>query len=587
MGEDQVERRLAAILAADVVGYSRLMGLDESGTLSAFKAHRRELVDAKIAEHQGRIVKLTGDGLLVEFPSVVNAVACAADIQHKMRERNADVPQDRRIEFRIGVNLGDIIIEDGDIFGDGVNIAARIESIARPGGVAVSGSVRDSIGNRLELTFEDTGEQTLKNIERPVRVYNVNLFPGAPASAPAKVGPAATTQQSIAVLPFNNMSGDPEQEYFSDGISEDIITDLSKIAGLMVVARNSSFAYKNKSPDIRAVGRELGVASVLEGSIRRAGNRVRITAQLIDAASGGHLWAERYDRDLTDIFAVQDEVTLQIVDALKVKLRPEEKQLIADGRTTNVEAHDCFLRGRELLTGTTKNREIFELAVANFRRAIELDPNYAEPYAGLGMACNLDFQNQWTGTSDALDRGADFVAQAIEKGPNESYAYYVSAVIKTWQGDLERAKAAAEKALLLNPNSSLANSARGAIEIYGGGSLAAVPYFERAILLDPVYKQQYLHFLGLAYLVAGEYAIAADALRERVRLAPGTDLSRSLLASALGHLGEIDEARRVWQELKDISPAYSFARHMARSPFQNPADRERIREGLAKARLPD
>ncbi|RVD56783.1 adenylate/guanylate cyclase domain-containing protein, partial [Mesorhizobium sp. M8A.F.Ca.ET.023.02.2.1] len=269
MAEERNQRRLAAILAADVVGYSRLMGRDESGTLSAFKAHRHELVDAKIAEHQGRIVKLTGDGLLVEFPSVVNAVACATDIQHKMRERNADVPADRRIEFRIGINLGDIIIEDDDIFGDGVNIAARIESIAKPGGVAVSGSVRDSLGNRLALTFEDMGEQTLKNIERPVRVYNVNLFPDAPLLQPVGVESVANEKPSIAVLPFNNMSGDPEQEYFSDGITEDIIAELSRFRSLLVIARNSSFMFKGTPVDIAEAGRKLGVRYLVEGSVRK------------------------------------------------------------------------------------------------------------------------------------------------------------------------------------------------------------------------------------------------------------------------------------------------------------------------------
>jgi adenylate cyclase len=589
MGEDQVERRLAAILAADVVGYSRLMGLDEGGTLSAFKAHRRELVDGKIAEHRGRIVKLTGDGMLVEFPSVVNAVACATDIQQKMRERNADVPEDRRIEFRIGVHLGDIILEDDDIFGDGVNIAARIESIAKPGGVAVSGSVRDSVGNRLELTFEDTGEQTLKNIERPVRVYNVLVGAASarPVATPLKAEPAAPAQQSIAVLPFNNMSGDPEQEYFSDGITEDIITDLSKIAGLMVVARNSSFAYKNKSPDVRIVGRELGVAAVLEGSIRRAGNRIRITAQLIDAATGGHLWAERYDRDLTDIFAVQDEVTLQIVEALKVKLRPEETALMADGRTSNVEAHDCFLRGRELLLGSNKNREIFDRIVTILRRAIELDPDFAQPYAGLGMAHCLDFQNHWTDMPDALDLASHFATQAIEKGPNEPYAHYVAAVVETWKRNLVRAKAETERALALNPNYALAYGTRGLVEVYLGHPLAAIPFIERAIRLDPVFTQQYTHFLGSAYLGADQYETAAAAFRERIRLAPKTDLSRAFLASALGHLGEIDEARRIWHELVEINPRYSLAEHLGRLPFQNQADVDRISKGLALAGLPD
>ena len=383
------------------------------------------------------------------------------------------------------------------------------------------------------------------------------------------------------------MSGDPEQEYFSDGITEDIITDLSKIAGLMVVARNSSFAYKNKSPDVRIVGRELGVASVLEGSIRRAGNRVRITAQLIDAATGGHLWAERYDRDLADIFELQDEVTLQIVEALKVKLRPAEKALLASSRTSNVEAHDCFLRGRELSLGSTNNRDVFERMIAAFKRAIELDPAYAEPYAGLAFAYCLDFQNHWADTPDALGLAAHFAAQAIEKGPNEPYVHCVAAIIKFWQRDLEAAKAAAEKALALNPNYALAYGSRGLIELYLGHPLAAIPHIERAMRLDPAFTHQYVHFLGSAYLVAGQYDAAAAAFRERIRLMPKTDLSRAFLASALGHLGEFADAQHVWHELKDINPRYSFEEHLARLPFQNQADGEKIREGLAKAELPD
>jgi adenylate cyclase len=325
-----MERRLAAIFAADVVGYSRLMGVSEARTLAALKAHRRELVDGKIAEHQGRIVKLTGDGMLVEFPSVVNAVACAVEIQRRMQERNADVQQDQRIEFRIGVNLGDIIVEDNDIFGDGVNVAARIEGIAKPGGVCVSASVRDNVGNRLELAFEDMGEQALKNIERPVRVYNVSLDAPPPrAAAPQpQPGPPVKEKPSIAVLPFNNMSGDPEQEYFSDGITEDIITDLSKISGLSVIARNSVFTYKGKPADVQEVSRRFNVATVLEGSVRKAGQRVRITAQLV-GKDGMHVWADRFDRDLTDIFAIQDEITKTSVEQLKVKLLPAEKEVIA------------------------------------------------------------------------------------------------------------------------------------------------------------------------------------------------------------------------------------------------------------------
>src|SRR5207249_3682360 len=372
-----MERRLAAVLAADVVGYSRLMGTDETGTLDALTKVRGEFIDSKIAEHQGRTVKVSGDGLLLEFPSVVNAVRCAAEIQRGMRDRNTNVPQERRIEFRIGVNLGDVIVQDEDIFGDGVNVAARLERIAKPGGIAISGSVRDQIGNRLDLVFEDMGEHKLKNIEQPVRVYSLSQE----ESTIANTAPNPDQRPSIAVLPFSNMSGDPEQEYFSDGITEDIITDLSKISGLFVVARHTAFTYKTKPVKVEQVGRELGVAFALEGSVRKAGARVRVTAQLTGATTGGHVWAERFDRDLTDIFAIQDEITHAIVEQLKVKLLPQEEKLIGESPTLNVEAYTYYLRGRDFLYRYSKR--YFELARRMFTKAIELDPNYARAYAGI------------------------------------------------------------------------------------------------------------------------------------------------------------------------------------------------------------
>ena len=309
-----MERRLTAILAADVVGYSRLMGAHEAATLAALKTLRTGFIDPKVAEHQGRIVKLTGDGMLAEFPSVVSAVACAADVQRGMRARNAGVTQEHRIEFRIGVNLGDVIVEDGDIFGDGVNVAARLESIAPVGGITVSQSVRDHVGNRLGLTFEDMGERRLKNIERPIRVYSISLDAPSGRETDDAASEHREEKPSIAVLPFINMSGDPEQEYFSDGITEDIITDLSKVSGLFVVARNTAFTYKGKSVEVQEVAKHLGVNFILEGSVRKAGSRVRVTGQLIHGKHGGHVWADRYDRDLTDIFAIQDEITHAIVE---------------------------------------------------------------------------------------------------------------------------------------------------------------------------------------------------------------------------------------------------------------------------------
>ena len=355
MAEERVNRKLAAILAADVVGYSRLMGVDEEGTLAALKQHRQVVFDPAVAAHNGRVVKLIGDGTIVEFGSVVDAVHCALAVQRS----NGLVPDEAlrqpKIILRIGINLGDVIIEGDDIYGDGVNIAARLEPLAEPGGICVSSIVNESVGNRVDVGFEDAGEITVKNIDRPIRVWK--WHPRATpelAKAAEKPLPHVATA-SIAILPFTNMSGDPEQEYFSDGISEDIITDLSKIAGLTVIARNSSFTYKGRSVDIRTVGRELGVQSVLEGSIRRAGNRVRITAQLIDAGNGAHLWADRYDRDLTDIFAVQDDVTQRIVEALKITLSPAEKERLADSETHDVVAYDCVLRGREFMLGKEKN----------------------------------------------------------------------------------------------------------------------------------------------------------------------------------------------------------------------------------------
>src|SRR6476661_4689008 len=392
MAEERVNRKLAAILAADVVGYSRLMGVDEEGTLAALKQHRQVVFDPAVAAHNGRVVKLIGDGTIVEFGSVVDAVHCALAVQRS----NGLVPDEAlrqpKIILRIGINLGDVIIEGDDIYGDGVNIAARLEPLAEPGGICVSSIVNESVGNRIDVRFKDSGEISVKNIDRPIRVWK--WHPGATtpntARSNAAKPEASVAAASIAVLPFTNMSGDPEQEYFSDGVSEDIITDLSKIGGLTVIARNSSFTYKGRSVDLRTVGRELGVLSVLEGSIRRAGNRVRITAQLIDATNGAHLWADRYDRDLTDIFAVQDDVTRRIVDPLKVTLSPAEKARHADSGTSNIDAYDYFLRGRELLLGKTNTRETFEQSTKFLMRALELDPSYSKAYAGLSMAYSLD-----------------------------------------------------------------------------------------------------------------------------------------------------------------------------------------------------
>ena len=587
--EDRTNRRLVAIVAADVVGYSRMMGADEAGTLTALKRHRETLFNPAVAAHKGRVVKLVGDGTLVEFSSVVDAVQCALAIQRAIKaEAQAG---GNGVTLRIGINLGDVIIDGDDIYGDGVNVAARLESLAEPGGICLASIVNESVGNRVNVALTDAGEVTVKNIDRPIRVWKWHPDRDPVAEQPRReVGEPAKErreQPSIAVLPFDNMSGDPEQEYFSDGISEDIITDLSKIAGLLVIARNSSFTYKGKSVDIRTVGRELGVTSVLEGSIRRAGNRVRITAQLIDTANGAHLWAERYDRDLTDIFELQDEVTHQIVEALKVNLTTAESARITETPTRSIEAHDLFLRGREALLGTRKTKQMFELAVACFTKAIELDPDYAEPYVGLSRAYMHDFQNHWSGRTDSKELSAHYSRIGLEKDPDLPYAHFMAGMVRFWGRDLAGCTKEIEKALVLNPNYVLAMGTRGLAKIYDGAPLDAIPDLERAVRLDPLMGHQYWHFIGSAYLVAGQYGKAVEAFRQRIRLAPDTDLSRGLLIAALGHLGEIEEAQRVRADLKTISPKYSFTGHVGRLPFTNPADSDRIREGFAKAGLPD
>ncbi len=582
MAEERLQRRLAAILSADVVGYSRLMSMDEAGTLSRLNALRHELIDPTIAAHSGRIVKLMGDGALVEFASAVDAVTCAIEIQRQLRERDAGGAATQPIQFRIGINVGDIIIDGEDILGDGVNIAARVEGIAQPGGISISEDAWRQVQGKLAADFVDTGEQSLKNIARPVRVYRVDIAPKA-ASAAARPTLALPEKPSIAVLAFTNMSGDPEQEYFSDGISEDIITDLSKLSELHVIARNSTFIYKGKPVDVKQVGRELGVSYVLEGSVRKAGNRVRVTGQLIDAASGAHVWADRYDRELSDIFAVQDELTREIIAALKIQLKAGEKALLGGAGTKNVEAHDFFLRGRELILGNKRDREMFEQSNAYFRRAIALDPDYAGPYAGLGMAYIMDYQNHWTDTPEkSLDQAERFVDDAIAKDDNDPFVHYIAAVLSLWKKDYVRWAREADRTMALNPNYGLAHNMRGALYLYTGEPLKAIAYIESAIRLDPA-QQQYRHFLGTAYFVAGNYETAAAIFKERIAVTPKTDLSRALLASTLGHLGRLDEARQVWRELKQINPRYSYSDHIGRLPFRNPADAEKIVDGLRKA----
>jgi adenylate cyclase len=426
MVEDRVDRRLAAILAGDIARYSYLMGIDEEGTMRQLKAHRKKLIDPKIIEHHGRIVKTTGDGMLVEFVSVVDAVRYAVDIQRGMAERNADVAPDRRIEFRIGINVGDIISDENDIYGDGVNVAARLQALAEPGGILVSRNVHDQVRDKLSFGFEDLGEQLVKNIARPIGVHRVSLAESAPPAmvkfaAAAKTELSSVDRPSIAVLPFANMSGDPEQEYFADGISEDIITGLSKLRWFFVIARNSSFAYKGKAVDVKRVARELGVRYVLEGSVRKGGSRVRITAQLIDAATGNHLWADRYDGELTDIFALQDEITKKVVAAIEPKLLEAEGIRSQSRSPEDLGAWDMVIQANSLFWRlTTAEREA---AIALLRRAVERYPDYAPAQSMLAFVLLISGYLGWVLMESQLQEAAGLAARAEELDPSDPWAH--------------------------------------------------------------------------------------------------------------------------------------------------------------------
>ncbi|MDR9775858.1 adenylate/guanylate cyclase domain-containing protein [Rhizobium hidalgonense] len=536
-----MERRLSAILAADVVGYSRLMGIDESGTLQALNRHRCELVDVRISDYKGRIVKLTGDGILAEFQSVVNAVACAAEIQRSMAARNENVPQDERVEFRIGINLGDVVVENGDIFGDGVNLAARLERIAAPGGIAVSASVRDQVGSRLNLGFDFIGEHMLKNIRQPVQVYTVSLTP--PSSA--KLVAQNRNTCFIAVLPFTNMSGDADQDYFSDGITEDIITDLSKISSLHVVPRNTIFTYKGISVKVKRLAQELGVRYVLEGSVRIFGNRVRISGQLIDTANGDHLWAERYDRDLTDIFAIQDEITHAIVGQLKVRLLPEEKKAIANEPTANVEAYTYYLRGRQLSHTWTKS--YLQLARRMFCKAVELDPDYARAYAGIAD-CDAAIRD-WAPDDVPLRRILDMSARALALDPDLPEAHASHGLALHQSGYDDRAAAAFERALALDPNLFEANFHYARFFFMHGNFAESVQYFTRAAAIRPDDYVSPIHLMS-AYRSLGRVLDTENWARlgllraERaLNLNPENSGPAHRGALALAHMGDVSRAR--------------------------------------------
>jgi adenylate cyclase len=587
MAEGREQRRLAAILAADVVGYSRLMEADESGTLARLRALRRDIIDPSIAAHSGRMVKLMGDGALVEFASAIDAVTCAVEIQKNVREHNTAEAGDSAIWFRIGINVGDIIVDGDDIYGDGVNIAARLEGLAEPGGIFISRTAADQVRDKVPIRIEDRGDFTVKNIARPIQVFCVIADRPqilAAASPSQGAAPTAPKKLSIAVLPFANMSGDAEQEYFADGISEDTITALSKLSQLFVIARNSSFTFKGRNVNVQEVGRNLGVRYVLEGSVRKSGNRVRITAQLIDATTGGHLWAERFDRDLTDIFAVQDDVTQQIVQALALNLTEGDQQRLATEQTDNLEAHDCFLRGREQLWHFTReqNSQAREL----LQRAIELDPKFASAHAFLALAHGLDYINRWsTPPSTSIEHVEELATRAVALDDRNPYAHWVLGIVNLHLRRHDMAIREAERSIALAPNLAEGHESLGNALHYSGRSEEALACFDQAMALNPYYPDMFLHFQAQAMFQLGRYEDAVTSLKRRLVRNPGTDVSRVLLAASYGHLGRLAEAREEWQQVFRINPEYSLEHRRKVLPYKNPSDFEREVDGLRKAGL--
>jgi adenylate cyclase len=589
MVEDRVDRRLAAILAGDIARYSYLMGIDEEGTMRQLKAHRKKLIDPKIIEHHGRIVKTTGDGMLVEFVSVVDAVRYAVDIQRGMAERNADVAPDRRIEFRIGINVGDIISDENDIYGDGVNVAARLQALAEPGGILVSRNVHDQVRDKLSFGFEDLGEQLVKNIARPIGVHRVSLAESAPPAmvkfaAAAKTEFSSVDRPSIAVLPFANMSGDPEQEYFADGISEDIITGLSKLRWFFVIARNSSFAYKGKAVDVKRVARELGVRYVLEGSVRKGGSRVRITAQLIDAATGNHLWADRYDGELTDIFALQDEITKKVVAAIEPKLLEAEGIRSQSRSPEDLGAWDMVIQANSLFWRlTTAEREA---AIALLRRAVERYPDYAPAQSMLAFVLLISGYLGWVLMESQLQEAAGLAARAEELDPSDPWAHLALGYVAFVRRRTSSAAAEFQRALDLNPNFAAAHGYLGWALAFGGESEQAIAHLKEAIRMSPHDPQNAIFNTGLAiaHYLAGRFAEAVEYSRETLQQRSAFTAGHRIHCASLAQNGQIDEAREALAGLKEVHPDLSIAWIESNVPY-TAAPMAKFVDGMRKAGL--
>jgi TolB-like protein/class 3 adenylate cyclase/Flp pilus assembly protein TadD len=583
MAEERTKRRLAAILAADVVGFSRLMEADEAGTLAALKARRKEVLDPLLAKHLGRVFKVTGDGVLLEFASAVNAVRCAIELQHAMEAANADLPPNRQFRLRVGINLGDVIADGSDLYGDGVNVASRLEALAEPGSILIAGTVHDHTKSKLDATFEDLGSQTVKNLTQPIHVYRVVMAvpdEGSPASARRADPLTLPTKPSIAVLPFTNMSGDPGQSYLSDGITEDIITELSRFRSLFVIARNSSFAYRGESTDVRRIGRELGVRFIVEGSFRRAGERIRITAQLIEAATGNHLWAERYDREIGDLFAVQDEVARTIVATLAGQLEDAEVRSVARKPTESLPAYDCLLRGIEHLWGYAA--EDNRLAAEMFERAIALDPRFALPHAYLALTLLIVH-----GFADAPDpikaRALASALTAVRLDPKEARCHRFLAQAYLYRGEYDQAMTHFERSVALNPNDADCIATMGLAVAYVGRAEEGIELIHQAMRLNPHHPNWYWTNLAMAQYAARRYEDAVESSsRDPYRESP---LPLARKAACYAQAGRTDEARALAAEILQLKPDFHLSG--VTLGYKNPADAEHVFEGMRKAGLPE
>jgi adenylate cyclase len=584
MVEDRVHRRLAAILAADVAGYSRLMGNDEESTLAALKTSQREVIYPKVSEHRGRIVNSPGDSVLIEFASAVDATQCAVEIQKEMAKRNSVIPEDRRIEFRIGINVGDVIVDnEGNIYGDGVNIAARVESLANPGALCLSEDAYKQIKGKLAIHASDMGEHQLKNIMHPVRTYHVQLGRNV-----AKKAPELPDKPSIAVLPFANMSGDPEQEYFADGMTEEIITALSKVRWFFVISRNSSFTYKGKAVELKQAGRELGVRFFLEGSIRRAGNRVRITAQLIDAISGHHVWAERYDRNIEDIFVVQDDITEQVVSAIEPRLYAVEGLRVKRKPPDSLDAWECVVRALSLMNTRTKS----EVSAARklLQKAIVLDPSYALAYALLSFVTTLGVHMGWDRES-VLASAWDNAHKALQLDADDPWAHIALGYVLVWSKQVSDALVEYEKALAINPNFAIAYYLIALANAFLGRSDEALAHADTAARLSPRdllargHAGVYNAVRATAYFVSGQYRDSIEYARKAIAESPNLVPAHRMLVISSALAGEVEEAKSALRVLKGLAPEISLKRAEQMTPMVRDRDRRRYLEGLRLAGL--